>query len=105
MDIDIAKKISIAKIQVPSSHVKQTTKEVKAPHRNEEIAKKAEEVKHEVMSIKKVEMSYDSDINRIIMTVVDSGDGKVVQQIPSSDSITFMKRFQQNLKETLNIKV
>ena len=107
MGIDIVNNIPTLKTQNPSSHVKPTVKKVQvpAPHKNEEIARKAEEVKHEVMSIKKVEMSYDSDINRVIITVVDSANGKVVQQIPGPDSITFMRRFQQNLKETLNIKV
>lgn len=105
MDIDISKIDSVTRMKNLAPNRKIPAQDIKVPKKNEEIARKAEEVKREAMSIKKVEMSYDSNINRVIITVVDSANGKVVQQIPGPDSITFMRRFQQNLKETLNIKV
>jgi|GEM_PF-5077849 len=103
MDIDISKNISKVNTQTPS--VKPAPKEVRAPHRNEEVAKNAEKVEREALSVKTVRMSYDTDIDRVVMTVVDSQSQEVVRQIPGADSITFMKRFQQVIKRTVNNKV
>jgi uncharacterized FlaG/YvyC family protein len=105
MDIDISKNISSVKAQIPSSHHKKATKEVPAPHKNEEIARNAEKVEQETQSVKTVKMSYDTDIDRVIFTVVDSRSQEVVRRIPGTDSITFMKRFQQMIKEMTNKRV
>jgi uncharacterized FlaG/YvyC family protein len=105
MDIYIPKNISGVKTQVPSLHGKVPAKDVPAPHRNEELAKNAEKVKKETMSVKAVRMNYDSDIDRVVITVVDNESQEVVRQIPEADSITFMKRFQQIINRTANKRV
>ncbi len=105
MDIDISKKVSRVETQIPSSHCKSTAKDVRAPHRNEEIAKNAEKVKQEAQSVKAVKMSYDNDIDRVVITVIDNRSQEVVRQIPGTDSIDFMKKFQQIIKETTNKRV
>ena len=105
MDIDISKNISRVQTQTPSVNRKSAAKDVQAPHRNEEIVKNAEKVKQEAQSVKTVRMDYDADIDRVIITVVDSQSQEVIRQIPGTDSITFMKRFQQIIKETTNKKV
>jgi len=105
MDIDISKNITGVKTQIPTSHDKRAAKEVQAPHGNEEVAKNAEKVKQEALSVKVISMNYDADIDRVIVTVVDSQSHEVVIQIPETDSITFMKRFQQAIAGTVNKKV
>ncbi|MBA4416612.1 MAG: hypothetical protein C0392_01685 [Syntrophus sp. (in: bacteria)] len=105
MDIDILKNISIAKPQISSPHDKRAVKDVQAPHRDEEAAKVAEKVKQETLSVKTVRMNYDTDIDRVVITVIDSQNQEVVRQVPGTDSITFMKRFQQIIQETSNKKV
>ncbi len=50
-------------------------------------------------------MNYDPDIDRVIITVVDSRSQEVVLQIPESDSINFMKRFKLMIQESINKKV
>ena len=104
MNIDITNNVSIVKTKAPSTHEKRVAKEASAPHRNEEAAKNAEKVKQEFQSVSKVRMDYDNDIDRVIITVVDSHKQEVVLQIPDTDSITFMKRFQQLIKGTVNRK-
>lgn len=103
MDIDISKNISKVNTQIPSG--KPAPKEVQATHRNEEVTKNAEKAKQEARSVKMVRMDYDADIDRVIITVVDSQSQEVVRQVPGADSITFMKRFQQVIKQTVNNKV
>ncbi|MCX5813474.1 MAG: flagellar protein FlaG [Proteobacteria bacterium] len=105
MNVDISKHISGVKTQITSSSDKQATKDIRAPHRNEEVAKIAEKVKQEALSAKNVRMNYDSDIDRVVITVVDSQSQEVVRQIPWADSITFMKRFQQIIEWTTNKRV
>ena len=105
MDIDIFKNISKAKMQIPSVNRKPAAKDVPAPHKNKEVARNAEIVKQKALSVKSVQMNYDDDIDRVIITVVDSRSQEVVRQIPGADSITFMKRFQQLINETTNKKV
>jgi uncharacterized FlaG/YvyC family protein len=105
MDIYISKNISSVNTQAPSSHGKVSAKDVPAPHRNEELAKNAEKVKKEALSVKAVRMNYDSDIDRVVITVVDSESQEVIRQIPEADSVTFMKRFQQIINRTTNKRV
>jgi uncharacterized FlaG/YvyC family protein len=105
MDIDISKNISRVKTQIPSSNSKPVAKDVRAPHRNEEIAKTAEKMKQEALSVKTVRMNYDNDIDRVIITVVDSQSQEVVRQIPEADSITFMKKFKQIVEDTLKKRI
>jgi uncharacterized FlaG/YvyC family protein len=103
MDIDISKNVSKVNAQIPSG--KAVPKEVRTPHKNEEVTKNAEKMKQEVLSVKTVRMDYDADIDRVIITVVDSQSHEVVRQVPGADSITFMKRFQRVIKQTVNNKV
>ena len=105
MDINISNNIFSAKARIPSSYCKQAAKDGLVPHRNEEVAKNAEKVKQEALSAKTVIMDYDTDIDRVVITVVDKQSQEVVQQIPEADSITFMKRFQQVIKQIVNKKV
>ena len=105
MDIDISKNISWVKTQIPSPYSKPAVKDVPAPHRNEEIAKNAEIVKQKALSVETLQMNYDADIDRVVITVVDGQSQEVVRQIPGADSITFMKRFQQMIRATTNKKV
>ena len=105
MDIDISKNISGMKTQIPSLHCKPAAVDVQAPNKNEEVAKNAEKVKQKTLSVKTVSMNYDADIDRVVITVVDSQSQEVVRQIPEADSITFMKRFQQVIRRTINKKV
>jgi uncharacterized FlaG/YvyC family protein len=105
MDIDIAKNVSAVKTQISSSHDKRPPKEVVAPHRNEEVAKNVEKVEQEALSVRVVRMNYDAGIDRVIITVVDSRSQEVELQIPETDSIAFMKRFQQMIQRTVNKKV
>jgi uncharacterized FlaG/YvyC family protein len=105
MDIDIPKNISSVKTQINYPHEKRSLKNVPVPHRNEEIAKNAEKMEQEARSPKTVRMNYDSDIDRVVITVFDSQSGEMVRQIPEADSITFMKKFQRMIKATTNTKV
>jgi uncharacterized FlaG/YvyC family protein len=105
MNIDITKNISIAKTQAPSSHEKRPVKATSAPHINEEVVKNAEKMKQGALLASKLSMDYNADIDRVIITVIDSHKQEVVLQIPNTDSITFMQRFQQTIKGTVNRKV
>jgi flagellar protein FlaG len=41
-----------------------------------------------------VEYSVDSNSKEVVIKVVDSGDGKVIRQIPSAEMLDFVKRLQ-----------
>jgi len=42
-----------------------------------------------------VEYSVDSSSKEVVIKVVDSGNGKVIRQIPSSEMLDFVKRLQE----------
>lgn len=44
-----------------------------------------------------IKMHYDEDIDRVIVTIIDSGTEKVIRQIPPEEFVAFVRRFRECL--------
>lgn len=67
------------------------------PHTSppDEKRKKVEELLKEFATSDQVTMQYDSEIDRVIVTVTDGETKEVITQIPSSDLISYVKSFNK----------
>ena len=48
---------------------------------------------------RKIQLSYDEEINRVIVTVVDRDSGEVLREIPSKD----LQRLARHLKDAIGV--
>jgi FlaG protein len=45
--------------------------------------------------IASMHLSYDKDIGRIVAQILDGESGTVVRQLPSEETVAFLKRFRE----------
>jgi uncharacterized FlaG/YvyC family protein len=72
---------------------------------SEETKRKIEGMINELTASKQLNMYYDNDLDRVVITIVNGDSQEVVRQIPSSEFISFMKRFNQCVGLMVNRRV
>jgi len=62
---------------------------------SQETVQKIEEMIRNSEKSDQVEMYYDRDIDRVVVTISDGATQQVIRQIPSAEFVSFMKNFSQ----------
>ncbi|MCX7856663.1 MAG: flagellar protein FlaG [Deltaproteobacteria bacterium] len=62
-----------------------------------EIRRKIQEFLETINKNTSLRMRYDGDIDRVIVTIVETGTEKVIRQIPPEEFVAFLKRFRSSL--------
>ncbi|MCX5807272.1 MAG: flagellar protein FlaG [Proteobacteria bacterium] len=72
---------------------------------NEETKRKIEGMIKELTASKQLNMYYDNDLDRVVVTIINGESQEVVRQVPSSEFISFMKKFNQFVGLMINRRV
>jgi uncharacterized FlaG/YvyC family protein len=72
---------------------------------NEETKRKIEGMIKELTASKQLNMYYDNDLDRVVVTIINGESQEVVRQVPSSEFISFMKKFSQFVGLMINRRV
>ena len=71
----------------------------------EEVKKRIEELIRNFSLERELKIHYDEDVNKLVITVVDSDSQKVIRQIPDEETINFIRHFQQYVGALINRRV
>jgi flagellar protein FlaG len=75
------------------------------PGTSEETKRAIEGIEKELTASKQLSMYYDSDLDRAVVTIVNEESREVIRQIPSPESISFVKKFRQVVGLVVNRRV
>jgi uncharacterized FlaG/YvyC family protein len=62
---------------------------------SEETRAQIESMVKELAASKQLNMYYDEDIDRVVVTIVKEANHEVIRQIPSSEFLSFARRFDE----------
>jgi len=68
----------------------------------EEVKKRIEELITKFSLNRELKIHYDEDVNKLIITVVDSDSQRVIRQIPDEETMSFIRHFQQYVGVLIN---
>jgi uncharacterized FlaG/YvyC family protein len=71
----------------------------------EEVKKRIEELITKFSLNRELKIHYDEDVNKLIITVVDSDSQRVIRQIPDEETMSFIRHFQQYVGALINRRV
>jgi flagellar protein FlaG len=72
---------------------------------SEETRAKIESMVRELAASKQMNMYYDRDLDRVVVTVVNEENREVIRQIPSSEFVSFVKKFDEFIGLMVNRRV
>jgi flagellar protein FlaG len=72
---------------------------------SEEAGAKIESMVRELAASKQMDMYYDEDLDRVVVTVVNEENREVIRQIPSSEFVSFVKKFDDFVGLMVNRRV
>lgn len=65
--------------------------------RTEDLKRSIREFLETVSRTTSIRMRYDKEIDRVIVSVIESGTEKVIRQIPPEEFVKFLKRYRASL--------